>query len=306
MSRRQAWGNYVPILLVMLFWGSMGIPSTYAVAEFSPLSVLCLRSGIAAAVLFPAVRRRHGSVCPASGEGGLLIVLSVIGVVCCNYLYFFAVQHTTLTNVAILYALGPIITTVLAFFFLREKVRQSRALGIVLAFLGVVALITDGHLEALGAIGFNQGDVAELLSSLCLAVYTILSKRLRKIPADCVVFWLMAIGFIVTLPMVLWTEGGISLHVSRQALASVLYLGILCSGMGYLLQQRSIQTIGASTSAAFLNGISPITVLSAALILKEQITLVQVACMLVVFLGLFLNAKNQNFYTWKSSPSVPD
>ncbi len=304
MSRRQALGKYVPILLVMLFWGSMGIPSTYAVEELSPLSVLCLRSGVAAAVLFPAVRRRHGSIRPAPGEGGLLVVLSIIGVVCCNYLYFFAVQHTTLTNVAILYALGPIITTVLAFFFLREMVHLSRALGIVLAFLGVVALITDGHVEALLDIGFNQGDVAELLSSLCLAVYTILSKRLRKTPADCVVFWLMAIGFVVTLPMVIWLEGGIALYVSHRALASVLYLGILCSGMGYLLQQRSIQTIGASTSAAFLNGISPITILTAALILQEKITPVQIGCMAVVFLGLFLNARNQPLLSRRPPTSV--
>ena len=61
---------------------------------------------------------------------------------------------------------------------------------------------------------------------------------------------------------------------------------------GYLLQQKSIQTIGASTSAAFLNGISPITILSAAVILGEQVTLAQVACIGVVFFGLFLNARN--------------
>ena len=292
MSRARALQGYLPILLVMLFWGSMGIPSTYAVEELTPLSVLCLRSGIGALVLFPFARR-HGSIRPAAGEGKLLVLLSLIGVVLCNYLYFFAVQHTALTNVAILYALGPIITTVLAAIFLREPIHQSRMIGIAIAFVGVAALITNGQLREVLSMGFNLGDGAELVSSLCLAVYTVLSKRLRKTPADCVVFWLMLIAFLTTLPMVWLLEGGVTASVSLRAVLSVLYLGAVCSGVGYLLQQRSIQTIGASASAAFLNGISPITILTAAVVLKERMTLLQAGCMAVVFAGLFLNAKNR-------------
>lgn len=289
--------DYVPILLVMLFWGSMGIPSTYAVEELTPLAVLCLRSGIAALVLFPIVRRRHGGVRPAKGEGGLLILLSLIGVVLCNYLYFFAVQNTALTNVAILYALGPVMTTVLAAIFLKEKVHQSRCLGIILAFAGVAMLITNGHMEQVLMIGFHRGDIAELVSALCLAVYTILSKKIKNTPPDCVVFWLMLIGFLTTLPMVCLFEGGFTVAVSARAAVSVAYLGVLCSGMGYLLQQKAIKRIGAATSAAFLNGISPITVLTAAVILKDEITLLQIGCMAVIFIGLFLNAKNRPFWS---------
>lgn len=200
--------NYFPILLVMLIWGSMGIPSTYAVEEFTPLTVLCLRSGIALIVLFPATLHRYGSVCPAPGEGKLLVLLSLIGVVLCNYLYFSAVKNTLLTNVAILYALGPIITTVLAVIFLKERAFQSRYLGIALAFIGGAVLITNGNLKEILSLGSHWGDLAQLGSSLCLAIYTIFSKKIRKTPAECVVFWLMLIAFLTTLPMVYLFEGG--------------------------------------------------------------------------------------------------
>ena len=181
-GRAGAAVKYLPILLVMVFWGSMGVPSTYAVAELSPLWVLCLRSGIAVMVLFPAALRRNRGLRPAPGEGGLLAVLSLVGVVGCNYLYYYAVQNTALANVAILYALGPIITTVLAGIFLKETVRQGRCLGIVLAFAGVAALITNGDISAVFSIHFNRGDLAELGSASCLAAYTILSRRLKKTP----------------------------------------------------------------------------------------------------------------------------
>ncbi len=291
--------RYIPILLVMLIWGSMGIPSTYAVAELSSLAVLCIRSGIAAVILFPIVRCRYGSIRPAAGEGKLLIGLSVVGVVLCNYLYFYAVQHTTLTNVAVLYALGPIMTAVLATLFLRERIRQSRCLGIVLAFLGVAALITNGKLRSLFSTGFCAGDAAQIASSLCLAIYTVMSRKVKQTAPECVVFWLMLIAFAVTLPMVCLLESGFHFPVSGRALLSVAYLGVLCSGLGYLLQQASIKRIGASTSAAFLNGISPITVLTASIVLRETVTLTQAVCMLVVFSGLILNAANRDWVHWR-------
>ena len=295
-GRAGAAVKYLPILLVMVFWGSMGVPSTYAVAELSPLWVLCLRSGIAVMVLFPAALRRNRGLRPAPGEGGLLAVLSLVGVVGCNYLYYYAVQNTALANVAILYALGPIITTVLAGIFLKETVRQGRCLGIVLAFAGVAALITNGDISAVFSIHFNRGDLAELGSASCLAAYTILSRRLKKTPPECAVFWLMLIAFAATLPMALVLEGGPGPHISIRGILSLLYLGVLCSGLGYLLQQCSIRQIGASASAAFLNGISPITILTAALILGEHVTFNQGVCMAVVFSGLYLNASNQNLF----------
>ena len=295
-GRAGAAVKYLPILLVMVFWGSMGVPSAYAVAELSPLWVLCLRSGIAVMVLFPAALRRNRGLRPAPGEGGLLTVLSLVGVVGCNYLYYYAVQNTALANVAILYALGPIITTVLAGIFLKETVRQGRYLGIVLAFAGVAALITNGDISAVFSIHFSRGDLAELGSASCLAAYTILSRRLKKTPPECAVFWLMLIAFAATLPMALVLEGGPGPHISIRGILSLLYLGVLCSGLGYLLQQCSIRQIGASASAAFLNGISPITILTAALILGEHVTFNQVLCMAVVFSGLYLNASNQNLF----------
>ena len=160
----------------------------------------------------------------------------------------------------------------------------------------MAALITNGDISAVFSIHFNRGDLAELGSASCLAAYTILSRRLKKTPPECAVFWLMLIAFAATLPMALVLEGGPGPHISIRGILSLLYLGVLCSGLGYLLQQCSIRQIGASASAAFLNGISPITILTAALILGEHVTFNQVLCMAVVFSGLYLNASNQNLF----------
>lgn len=117
---------YLPILCVMVIWGSMGIVSTCALAEFSPMAVLCLRSGLGALTLLPFALR--AGLRPAKGEGGLLTGLALLGVVLCNYLYFNAIALTHLTSVAIIYALGPIVTAALAAVILREAIRQTLSL----------------------------------------------------------------------------------------------------------------------------------------------------------------------------------
>lgn len=269
----------------------MGIVSTCALAEFSPMAVLCLRSGLGALTLLPFALR--AGLRPAEGEEKLLAVLAVLGVVLCNSFYFHAIALTHLTSVAIIYALGPIMTAALAAAFLRETIHQTRAFGMLLAFLGVVALLFAGEKDTadLGPVG--MGEAAELLSVLCLAVYTILSRRLKRTPAASGVFWMMAVSFALTLPPALFSQGGLNVHASPKAWLSILYLGVLCSGFGYLLQQRSIAAVGASASAAFLNGISPITILTAALFLREPVSLPQLLCMAAILLGVALNAANR-------------
>lgn len=293
-EKKHSYKCYIPIIIAMLFWGSMGIPSTYAVAEFTLLNIMCLRSGIAALFLFPTIKYRHKKILPAKEDVGYLLSMSIVGVVLCNYLYFFAVKNTSLVNVAILYALGPIFTAILALIFLKETIHSTRALGIVLAFFGVVTLVTKGKLSELLSIRFSAGDLAQIFSSLCLAVYTILSRQVKKTPVDMTVFWMMSISFLTTLPS-LFIAGGNAMYVnvSWRGILSIIYLGVFCSGLGYLLQQKSIKLIGAPLSAAFLNGISPITILTATIFFGENISLVQIVSMCIIFLGLYLNIINK-------------
>ena len=63
---------YLPIICVMLLWGSMGIPSTYALQELTPLGLLCLRSGVAAALL-PSVAGAGHVVFEDNGEAAYLV-----------------------------------------------------------------------------------------------------------------------------------------------------------------------------------------------------------------------------------------
>ena len=285
---------YIPIILTTVLWGSMGVPASYAVQEVPPLLLLAGRSLIAVFFLCPLVLFRYGTIKPFKGDWLNLFLLGILGVLLNNYLYFWALQHTTLTNCAILFASSPIMTALLAALFLKEPLRQSRALGMVLAFGGVVMLLTRGRIEALFSSSVNLGDVAQLLSAFCASMLAILGKRIRRTSAECVVLWLMIVGGVSALILFFSMGGRLPRQLSFRALWSLGYLGVLCSCVGYIAQQISVKTIGAAASSAFLNGIPPITLLNAALFLHEEISLFQLACMIVIFAGVVLNARNQN------------
>lgn len=143
-------------------------------------------------------------------------------------------------------------TAVLAAIFLHEHIRQSRVLGIVVAFVGVVALLTNGRLSRIFSIGLNKGDVAELCSAFCLAGYTVLSKRLKNTKPACAVFWLMASSFVMTLPVVLLSKDGFGTGFGLKTALSVLYLGVLCSGVGYLCSSIPFTALAREALRRFL------------------------------------------------------
>ena len=111
VKQLKAAGKYVPIICVMLIWGSMGIASKGALAEFSTMEILCLRSGIGAAALFPFARRKQ--LLPARGERWKLAVLAIIGVVLCNFFYSFHLHLVALMFQAL--QLSPFVICFLQF-----------------------------------------------------------------------------------------------------------------------------------------------------------------------------------------------
>ena len=71
----------------------------------------------------------------------------------------------------------------------------------------------------------------------------------------------------------------------------------LAAAMFYVVNYPA--AVGASASAAFLNGISPITILTAAVFLREPVSPFQLICMAAILLGVALNAANRNLLPMK-------
>ncbi len=276
--------------LSLVFWGLMNVPSVIALREMSPLQLLVARSAIGACVLAPLAIVREGRLVPDRCDRLTAIAMGISGIAISNACYFYALQNTSLTNVAILYATTPLMTAILASIFLDEVLTPRRVLGIVLALGGAVMLLCRGNLSLLLSLSMNRGDQFELLAAFTASVMAVLGRKIRRTPPVTVTLCMMFTSTVVTSAVILISGEVMNFSPSVPAIWSTLYIGVFSSALAFLFQQISIHRIGAGPSSAFLNGIPALAIIGATLYFGETVSMIQIVSAAIIFTGIFLNA----------------
>ena len=99
----------------------------------------------------------------------------------------------------------------------------------------------------------------------------------------------MLFGWLMLAPLFFWHQGWRELpHVSLAGWGAVLFLGIGCSGLGYLFWYGALERIEVSRVAAFLYLEPLVTLVAAVLLLNEPVSVTTVAGGLLVLLSVYL------------------
>ncbi len=108
--------------------------------------------------------------------GGVALV-GFVGL--CGFIYFFTqgLNRTSAVNGALIVALNPVITLLLTSIFQGYKIRIKDIVGVVLALMGVVYLLTKGDLMALFQISFSAGDIYFLIAVFVFALQNIWIRK---------------------------------------------------------------------------------------------------------------------------------
>ncbi|MGI6076353.1 MAG: DMT family transporter [Pyramidobacter sp.] len=285
--------RYLPMVLVLLIWGFMNVPTKYALSEVAPIQMLLMRTGLAVVLLAPLAWFYEHRLFPDRRDLLVAVIMGITGVAGNNLCFFNAIQNTTLTNTAIIFATSPMITSVLAALFLDEKLTPRRIAGIVLALCGTVLLLCNGDLSMLHSLTLNKGDLYELGAAFLCSVMTILGRKIRYSSSLSVTLCNMFSAFVLTLLYFLFSGEPFNADLSGRATISVLYCGFFGSACAYALQQISIKRIGAGATGAFLNGSPVLSIVSAMIFMGERISSLQILSAAVIFFGIFINASEK-------------
>ena len=178
-----------------------------------------------------------------------------------------------------------IVTALLAIPMLRQKLRRSTFLGILIGYFGVLLLVTKGQLS--GSLGFEPLGVGlALASTLVWAVYWIWSVSVRLEP-----WWFMWYGFTVAVPVLTvlcyFTVGFPSLVPSNFAFGA--WIGLLEMGFAFLLWQRAMSTTSSVAKLSQLIFLSPmISLILIYTILDETIHYTAFIGICFIFMGLYV------------------
>ena len=280
------------ILAVGVIWGTSVFLQRVAVLAIDPLPMVTLRLLAAVAFFIPMIPR---VVRGLAHQPRLLVDLGVVGLLnpaATGLLSALALRHASSGVVAVLLALGPVLTAVLAHMLLEERrLRWDQLTGLGVAFSGVVVLVAT---RSTGLSGVASGDSRGQWMALAIAALTAASaiySRRTLIHADPVAAAagqmaasLVVVG-VLTVALGGWAQAG---PVPIRAWLAVGLSGAIGLSASFILFFKMIARDGATTSTLALYVMPVVATLLGALFLKESITLAMTVGSALVLAGVFL------------------
>lgn len=263
--------QYLYPLLAVLIWSGNTVVSKQAAGAIAPIEIGFLRWVLAVLlvtpVLLPAVWRNREAI---RGHAGQILVLGVLGMVVYQSCAYFAAAYTTATHMGIILTLSPLVVLGICVGLLGQVLTAGGAVGSLLAFAGVVLVISEGHPASLLDQGINRGDLLMLLACLAYAAYNILLKRwaMPKVPSWQLLYLQMVVAMFAQLPFYL-ASPKVGLNADNWYL--VAYAGTMASIVATWMWMTAVARLGPSRSIMFFNLTPLLTALIASAWAKEQL-----------------------------------
>ena len=197
--------------------------------------------------------------------------------ICGGSLYFLtensALKLTLASNVALLVGTAPILTVLLSRFLLKTgRLRHNLIIGSLVALFGVACVVYNGSV----ILQIHPvGDLLSLTAAVTWALYNIFLKKLDgKYDTLYITRKIFFYGVLTLSPVFLIhpLTTDIALLTQPAVLGNLLFLGLVASLFCYVIWNRAVKQLGTIATSNYIYIVPLVTMLSSALILKEQIT----------------------------------
>lgn len=226
-------------------------------------------------------------------DWGRMLICALLGMSINMLSFFKGLQLSTPINSAVLVTITPIIVVVISALFLSEKITLNKGLGIFMGFVGAVGLILFGAEVRQDAPNIPLGNFLFVINATSYGAYLVVVKKLiEKYHPFTLMKWLFTIGIIINLPVTLpevfeiqWST------MPLWAYGSVAFVVIGTTFLTYLFNIFALTQLKASSVGAFVYMQPLVGILFALFSGKDELTLVKIAAMTFVLVGVYLASK---------------
>ncbi|CAN0622649.1 drug/metabolite transporter, DME family [Burkholderia multivorans] len=254
-------------------FGAMAIFGRYAYAGgVDVLGLLIVRFAIGGAVL-AAIARHRRVAWPRRQALVPLAAMGAFGYVGQSFCYFSALQHAQASLVALLLYLYPAFVTLLAAWWLGERLTRVKGMALVLCVAGSALMVGGGHGEPLGI-------ALALAAAVIYSLYIVAgAKATRGIDplATTAVICVSATGMLILLAVVRRAALGVAPHwpVTAGGWAAMLAIALVSTVAAMLAFFAGLERLGAARTS-MLSTLEPVvTVALAALLFGEALSPMQ-------------------------------
>lgn len=274
------------VLFAAMLWGTTGTAQAFAPQDASPLTIGFVRiAGGAAALILIAARHDHLPRLSQWRQWPVATTLLASLAIAAYQLFFFAGVARTGVAVGTIVGIGstPIAAGALTYVVYRTVPQKRWAVSTLLALVGCTLLIVSG-----GDLSVNGlGILLAMAAGASYALYTLTSKELLAVQSRgavlCVTFTL---GTLALLPVA--AAGDYRWLAEPRGMLVALHLSVVTVGVAYQLYAMGLSLVAVTTTAT-LTLAEPLTAgLLGVLVLGEEISLTDIAGIILIFVGLLL------------------
>tara|TARA_B100000282_G_C31658059_1_gene456172 strand:+ start:21 stop:893 length:873 start_codon:yes stop_codon:yes gene_type:complete len=281
--------DYVLLTILALIWASAFFNIKIATFSFGPVTIAFLRVFFGAIPVLLLCYFKNIKIEAFSKDWHWFAMIGFINLVAPFFLIAYGVQSVQSNLAAILMSTTPLSSTILGHFYTKnEKFNFVKTIGILIGFAGIVFLFSDNLL--IDENNFTSALLI-LLGSTCYVIGGVLTLKISKKKNENVTGSILIWATIILIPLVIFIEQPWNLTPRLDSTISVIYLGLVSTGIAWLLRFKILVNNGLIFQSQ-VSYLIPIfgTILSY-IFLKELITFKVLVSLIAVVIGIYFVKK---------------
>ena len=277
--------DYTLLTLLALIWASAFFNIKIATYSFGPVTIALLRVFFGAIPVLILCFYKKIKVEAFSQDWYWFAIIGFINLVVPFFLISYGVKSVQSNLAAILMSTTPLSSTILGHYYTKnEKFNFTKTIGILIGFAGIVYLFSDNLL-------INESNffsaILILVGSTCYVIGGVLTLKIKEKKNENVTGSILIWAVIILIPLSFFIEKPWTYNPSIQSTISVIYLGLVSTGIAWLLRFKILVDNGLIFQSQ-VSYLIPIfgTILSY-IFLKELITVKVLISLIAVVIGIY-------------------
>ncbi|MDC1010859.1 DMT family transporter [Candidatus Pelagibacter sp.] len=281
--------DYALLTFLALIWSSAFFNIKIATYSYGPITIALGRVLFGAIPVILLCSYKKIKIEAFSKDWHWFAIIGFINLVAPFFLISYGVKSVQSNLAAILMSTTPLSSTILGHFFTKnEKFNFIKTFGILIGFSGIIYLFSDNLL-----INDNNfiSALLILLGSTCYVIGGVLTLKISKKKNENVTGSILIWAIIILIPLACFIEKPWNLNPSASSTASLIYLGIVSTGLAWLLRFRILKNNGLIFQSQVSYLIPIFGMFLGYIFLNEMITPKILVSLIAVLVGLYFVKK---------------
>jgi len=288
--KQKFYNPHLFLTLASLFWGFNAIASRLAIDEISPMLIVTGR-WLGVLIILSIICRHQLSLGFQFFKSHYkwMIAMGLCGFTTFNSIYYISAHHTVAINLGIVQSTMPAFIMIISMFWLKTRINLKQVTGLLITFIGVSIVISNGNLASLLRLKLNNGDLLLIVACIFYAIYAVGLRKRPEINDILLMTIFSYIAFAGSLP-------GLIIEITQYSFFFPTFKGLMIlsviiifpSLLAQILFMKGVKIVGPALSGLYTNLVPIFTSLLAIIILDEVFRNYHLISLTIIFLGIYI------------------